>query len=144
MNIFKKISLFLTFRTILKSISRELEIEYNCRVDNIFRIYSVLNIPEEIFEEPYNIRKSDIDTIARNYVTEYRRNISNFLISKGLMELFDIYEIRKVDKYSYLIIFGFSLFNTRKIANNMITTLIFSIPILIISIIGWVVYQTLV
>lgn len=143
MYFFKKISLFLTYRTILKSISKELEIEYNCRVDNIYRIYSVLNIPEELFEEPYNLRKSDIETLSRNYVTEYRRSISTFLVSKGLMELFDIYEIRKVDKYSYLLIFGFSLFNTKKIANNFITTLLVLIPTSLISILGWILYKTL-
>lgn len=144
MNFIKKISLFLTYRSILKSIKKELELEYNCRVDNIYRIYSVLNIPNEIFEEPYNLRKSDIDTISRNYITEYRKNISTFLISRGLMELFDVYEVRKVDKYSYLLILGFSLFNTKKLANNLITTMIVLIPTFIISIIVWIVYKTLI
>lgn len=119
-NIFKKISLFFTYCNIIKSHKTQLELEYNVRIDSIYRIYTVLNIPENIFEEPYNLRKADIDTIARNYILDYRRNLSNFLISKGLMELFDIYDVKKVDKYSYLIIFGFSLFNTKKLVNNLL------------------------
>jgi hypothetical protein len=119
-NIFKKISLFFTYSNIIKNHKTQLELEYNARIDGIYRIYTVLNIPENIFEEPYNIRKTDIDTIAKNYILDYRRNLSDFLISKGLMELFDVYDVRKVDKYSYLIIFGFSLFNTKKIINNLI------------------------
>jgi len=119
-NIFKKISLFFTYSNIIKSNKTQLELEYNARIDNIYRIYTVLNIPENIFEEPYNLRKTDIDTIAKNYILDYRGNLSNFLISKGLMELFEVYDVRKVDKYSYLIILGFSLFNTKKLVNNLL------------------------
>lgn len=143
MNIFKKIKLFLLYRSITKSISKELEIEYNTRIDSILRMYSVLNIPENIFEEPYNLRRSDIDTIARNYITEYRKNLSTFLISRGLMELFDVYEIRKVDKYSYLLILGFSLFNTRKVANNLIISSIVISILLVITFITWISIKTL-
>ena len=142
-NIFKRIKLFLLYRSITKSISKELEIEYNTRIDSILRMYSVLNIPENIFEEPYNIRRTDIDTIARNYITEYRKNLSTFLISRGLMELFDVYEVRKVDKYSYLLIFGFSLFNTRKLANSLIISSIVISFFLIIAIITWISIKTL-
>jgi len=142
-NIFKKIKLFLLYRSITKSISKELEIEYNTRIDSILRMYSVLNIPENIFEEPYNLRRTDIDTIARNYITEYRKNLSTFLISRGLMELFDVYEVRKVDKYSYLLIFGFSLFNTRKLANSLIISSIVISFFLIIAIITWISIKTL-
>jgi len=120
-----------------------LEIEYNTRIDSILRMYSVLNIPENIFEEPYNLRRTDIDTIARNYITEYRKNLSTFLISRGLMELFDVYEVRKVDKYSYLLIFGFSLFNTRKLANSLIISSIVISFFLIIAIITWISIKTL-
>ncbi len=121
MNFLKKIGLFFTYKSKINSIREELILEYNARIDSIYRIYTVLNIPPVIFEEPYNLRTSDIDQIAKNYILDFRRNFSQFLVTKGLMELFDVYEIRKVDKYSYLLIFGFSLFNTRKVANTLIS-----------------------
>jgi len=129
---FKSISLFFLYRSIIKSITKELEIEYNARVDNISRIYTVLNLPQEIFEEPYNIRRTDIDTISRTYISEYRDKISKFLISRGLLELYKLYEIRKVDKFSYLLIFGYSLFDTKKVVNWIITIVITFISILLI------------
>jgi len=36
------------------------------------------------------------------------------LISKGLGELFSFYEVKKVDKYSYLVVIGFSLFRSNE------------------------------
>jgi hypothetical protein len=133
MNIFKKISLFLTYRSTIISIKRELELEYNARIDSIYRIYTVLNLPDVLFEEPYNTRTTDIDTIARRYILEFRQNFSTFLVKKGLLELFDIYEVRKVDKYSYLLIFGFSLFNTRKTANRLLSLFIFTASLSLIT-----------
>ena len=143
MSFFRKISLFFTYRNILNSISKELEIEYGTRIDNIYRMYTVLNIPETIFEEPYNLRRADIDTLSRNYILDFRKNMSSYLVSKGLLELFDTYEIRKVDKYSYLIIMGYALFNTRKVANNLIISSIILLTLLIFFIIGLVFYKTL-
>lgn len=143
MSFFRKISLFFTYRNILNSISKELEIEYGTRIDNIYRMYTVLNIPETIFEEPYNLRRTDIDTLSRNYILDFRKNMSSYLVSKGLLELFDTYEIRKVDKYSYLIVMGYALFNTRKVANNLIILSIILLTLLIFFIIGLVFYKTL-
>lgn len=119
-NIFKKIYLFFLFRRNLLRSETDLKIQFNIRIDSILRFYTVLNVPGEVIEEPYNLRKSDIDTISRNYIKEYNSQLSQFLNSKGLTELYDLYDMEKVDKYSYLLIFGFSLFNTKKLANRLL------------------------
>ena len=143
MNIFKRISLYFVYVSKLKSIKTELELEFNARIDNISRIYTVLNIPDNLFEEPYNIRTTDIDTMSRPFIMEYRRRITDFLVNKGLMELFELYEIRKVGKYNYLLIFGFSLINTKSLANRLIIFLpIISVLILLIYTVIKI-YQTL-
>jgi hypothetical protein len=136
-NLFRKISLFFTYKKIIKNIQTELELDFSARIDSIGRIYTVLNIPFEIFEEPYNLRKTDIDTLSKTYINEFRRRFSDFLITKGLMELFDLYEVKKVDKYSYLLVFGFSLVNTKKLANNLITTAVVLSSMGIFGIILW-------
>ncbi len=143
MGFFRKINLFMTYRSILKSIGKELELEYGTRIDNIYRMYTVLNLPENLFEEPYNLRKADIDNISRNYILEFRKNMSSFLVSKGLLELFDTYEVRKVDKFSYLIIMGYSLFDTKKVANNLISFGIILLFLIIIMGTGILLYKTL-
>lgn len=119
-SIFKKLSLFFLYKKVLKGLRRDLELQFNARIDNVNRIYTVLNIPSDLVEEPYNLRKNDIDTIARNYIKEYTSNLSSFLNSRGLAELYVIYDLEKVDKYSYLIIVGFSLFNTQKVSRSLL------------------------
>lgn len=141
MNFLKKFIIFFTYRSKLNSIKQELSLEFNAKVDSIYRIYTVLNLPPVLFEEPYNLRTFDIDQISRNYLLEYRRSLSDFLVKRGLMELFDLYEVRKVDKYSYLLIFGFSLFNTKKVANSLIYTFSFIVFLLIIIMIVISIYN---
>jgi len=119
-NIFKKIYLFFLFRRNLLKSETDLKMQFNIRIDNILRFYTVLNVPNEVMEEPYNLRKSDIDTISRNYIKEYNSQLSQFLNSKGLTELYEIYDMEKVDKYSYLLVFGFSLFNTKRLVNRLL------------------------
>jgi len=108
----KRIKLFLEFRSTLKKLKFELEDNFNARVDRSSRIYTVINIPPSLIEEPYNIRKEDIDSLSKNFIQDYTKKLSVFLNSKNLFEMYDFYEIRKVDKYSYLLVFGFSLFNS--------------------------------
>lgn len=117
---FKKFKTFLKYRKSLKKIETNLRNELNVRVDNAYRIYSVVNIPEENFEEPYNFRKSDIDKISEKFLKEYFSKLSEILNRGGLMELYNVYDIQKVGKYSYLAIVGFSLFRTDKVFSKIL------------------------
>jgi len=115
---FKKLSLFSFYKKTLKLNKVRLERELNVRFDSAYRLYTVLNIPEELYGE-FTLKKSDIDKISENYIREYSFEVSKFLKSIGLNELFESYEIRKVDKYSYLIVIGFSLFRSNVFYNNL-------------------------
>jgi hypothetical protein len=110
----KKIKLFKEFKKKIKSKEEELLVKFNIRVDNSCRMYTVLNIPEDLIGEAYSLKKSDIDKISENFTREFTLGISNFLDTLGLKELYEIYEIKKVDKYSYLIVIGYSLFKSNK------------------------------
>jgi hypothetical protein len=134
---FKKISLFFVYRKIVKSLKRDLETDFGARIDKAYRIYTVINIPETLIEEPYNLRKADIDNLAKNFLKEYSNTLSQFLNKKGLIELYDFYEVEKVEKYSYLLIFGFSLFNTQKLLRQIY---LIWIPFISLSLIGLLIY----
>lgn len=108
---FKKLKIFKDFRRTLRLNKTEIQEVFGARIDNAYRIYNVINIPVEQVGEPYNLRKTDIDLIAEKSVREYSSSISNYLNSKGLQEMYDFYEVKKVDKYSYLVVIGFSLSN---------------------------------
>ncbi len=111
---FSKIKLFLLFKKTIKNNSSELLSNFNIRVDNSYRMYTVINIPEELIGEAFSIKKSDIDKISENYIREYSSKLGLFLNKIGVAEMFEFYEIRKVDKYSYLIIIGYSLFRSNE------------------------------
>ena len=131
-SIFKKIKIFKSFKKALKLNRTELEQRFNIRIDNANRLYTVLNVPEEVIGEPYNIRKSDIDKIAENFIKEYSTEVAKFLDSKGLQELYEFYKVDKVGKYSYLIVIGYSLFRSNEYYNNIYYKIIPSVVISII------------
>jgi hypothetical protein len=118
-SLFKKIKLFNYFKKLLKQNKSELELKFNIRIDNAYRLYTVINVPEELIGEAYSLKKSDIDRISENYIKQYSSELGRYLNSKGLNELYDFYKIDKVDKYSYLIVFGFKLFESNKYYNNL-------------------------
>ena len=116
---FKKIQLFLYYRKIVKQNKVQLEQNLNIRIDEAYRLYTVLNVPEELIGEAFSIKKSDTDKISEGYIREYTMVVAKFLNSIGLSELFQSYEVKKVDKLSYLVVIGFSLFKTNKFYDNL-------------------------
>lgn len=129
---FKKISLFSEYKKALKNNKAELENQFGVRIDKAHRLYTVINIPKELIGEAYSLKKSDIDTISETYIKEFGIGLSVYLNSIGLTELFKSYEISKVAKYSYLIVVGFSLINTKNLYNNIYYKLIPTLVILTI------------
>jgi hypothetical protein len=111
-SLLKKIKLFSQFKKTIKINSVELENKFNLRIDSANRLYTVINVPPELIGEAYNIKKSDIDRIADNFIREYSKELAVFLNSKDLNELYEFYDLKKVDKYSYLVVVGFSFFRS--------------------------------
>jgi hypothetical protein len=115
---FKKLSLFSYYKKTIKQNKINLERELNIRIDSAYRLYTVLNIPEELYGE-FTLKKSDIDKISESYIKEYMFEFSKSLREMGLNELFESYEVKKVSKYSYLLVVGFSLFRSNVFYNNL-------------------------
>lgn len=114
----KKFKLFLTYIKIIKKFRQEITNQFNLRIDKSYRLYTVINIPKDYIEEPYTLRKSDYDTISESLIKDFTNKLSFFLNSKGLNELYDIYDITRIDNNSYLLIYGFSLFKSNKVIFN--------------------------
>lgn len=143
MNFFKKIQLYSSYKNILKKNKVTLEGDFNIRIDRANRMYTVINVPDELFGEPYNLRKGDIDTISMSYIKEYINRLSVFLNQIGLNELYDFYEpVKKVDKYSYLVVLGFKPMNSVEYNNTiMFRVLPISAGILLISLILYLILR---
>jgi hypothetical protein len=49
MNIFQKIKLFREYKKVIRNNEVTLEQDYNIRIDRASRLYTVLNIPQELY-----------------------------------------------------------------------------------------------
>ena len=115
MNIFRKLRLFWSYKSSLRKNYIKLTGDFNIKIDRASRLYTVINIPEDLFDEPYTTRKQDIEVISQTYIREYINKLSEFLNSIGLSEIYDFYEpVKRVDKYSFLVVIGFKPFNSVK------------------------------
>ena len=103
---FKRLSLYREYKRVVRNNSSELEAKFGLRVDRANRLYTVINVPPDTIGDSYNLKKSDVDKIAEGYIRDYSVEVSKFLDSKNLKEMYDFYDIKKVEKYSYLVVFG--------------------------------------
>ena len=129
-SIFRKLKLFYEYRRIVKSKIKDLEGKFFIRLDKADRLYTVLNIPDDLIGEAYSLKKSDIDQISENYIKQYYKDLGENLNLLGLKELFTTYKVEKVGKYSYLIVIGYSLFRSHKYYNTLYYVIYPSILIL--------------
>lgn len=128
----KKLRLFFLWRRVINQNRALIENRFKLRKDLACRLYTVVNVPEELVGDAYSLRKGDIELITKNYVESYTQDVSKWLNENGLQELYKIYEIKKVDKYSWLLVMGFSLFKTQSFYNRLY---FIAIPLTILSII---------
>jgi hypothetical protein len=120
MKIFKNIKLFFNYRSAIKrnldtittfqyQFDRDKRLQPSLRVDNVLRIYGVINLPEET--QTYMDGK-----LVQKHVASYIRSTDEMLNKCGLNEIVGIREMRQLSETSYLVVFGFSQFDTNKVA----------------------------
>lgn len=113
MEIFDNYRLYNSYKKIIKNNKVDLEAKFNIRIDSANRLYTVINVPQSENDEAYNLKKQDIDRISESYIRDYINKLSIYLNSIGLSELYSFYEpVKKLEKYSYLIVLGFKNINS--------------------------------
>ena len=121
MKIFNNIKLFFQYRSAIKrnidtittyqyQFERDKRLQPSLRVDSVLRIYGVINLPEETMT--YMDSK-----LVQKHVASYIRSTDIMLNKCGLNEIVGIREMKQLGETSYLVIFGFSQFDTKKAAN---------------------------
>ena len=110
---FKKLKLFFLYRKTIKQLRPELGKIFNARIDNAYRIYTVINVTDELItDDNYSLDSKYLESVTQKTLKTYTNNLTGYLNSKGLNELYEFYNIEVVDQYSYLVIYGFSLFKS--------------------------------
>ena len=132
LNIIKKFRLLFTYIKIILNNKSVLNESYKIRYDYIFRLYTVINIPIDLIPDAYDLKKSDIDKLSQSYVSDFMVNISSLLNKIGLIELYVVYDLKKVDKYSYLVVIGFKFLKLEKLFRNLLILITILLATLII------------
>jgi len=113
---FKKLKLFRDYWILLKRNREDLTNKsngLNLRIDNVGRIYTVYNCPDDV--------KSYGKDLAEKYIKEYIGKAETKFINLGMIEYIGIRDMERVDELDYLIVFGFKGFDTANFFNQIIT-----------------------
>ncbi|MFV2015050.1 MAG: hypothetical protein ACC656_06465, partial [Candidatus Heimdallarchaeota archaeon] len=100
MNIFKKFKLYVIYRKLIITFKNELLNKFNIRTDQIKRMYTVINVPDEtqIYGEENSGR------LTENFLKQWLANLDSYLFEKGIKEYSEVQEITPIDKQNFLII----------------------------------------
>lgn len=110
---FTKVSRFFLYRRIIKANKEVLSNPtVALRRDWINRLYTVLNLDSDV--KQYGVE------LTQTYIKKYLSDSEKVFTNIGLKELVGIYDIQKIDETNYLIVFGYSLFNTKKVTNRFL------------------------
>lgn len=138
-SIWKKFKLFFEYKKIIKENKTKLLTKFNLRIDWSKRLYTVLNIPENIDIDKYgsdvqvNKQKFEFENkLSHSYIQKYIASVDKHLKKIGLQELVGIYDIRKIDNRNYLLIFGYTLFDSASMGNKLIAIILAAVIGLII------------
>lgn len=117
-SLLKKIKLYFVYKKIAKQASFMLQNEANLRLDRVGRLYTVLNINAEDIKN-YGPKLSS--QITQKYVNDYITTVDKLFFQLGLTELVGLLDIKKIDDTNFLIVFGYSFLNTKRVANIILT-----------------------
>ncbi len=117
MTFFKRFRLFLHYRKLLK---RNYDVlshpKYNLRVDWVNRIYTVVNLPEDV--------KTYGTNLAQKYISEYINEVDKLFVNMGISEYVGILDIKQETDLDYAIVFGFKFLDSAKFANRILLTIL--------------------
>lgn len=112
-NFKQKLRLFKEYKDYIR-INRSILMDNNFRVDNAYRLYTVVNIPEQNIPEAYRLRVNDVVKIEEKYVAESLDIHRNFFNKIGLNGLFSEPIVRRIQPLSYLVYYNYKYFDNVK------------------------------
>lgn len=116
MNFIKKIRLYLTYKRIIKKHKKTLAKKgYEIDVDYIGRMYTVVNLPQDVVDYGHDL--------AQSHIQKYIQKVDSLFFKIGLNEYVGIYDIRREGDLDYVVIFGFKFLDMVRVINNLITFL---------------------
>ena len=159
MNLIKKIKNLRYYLKIIKTNKKELYDNYNIKVDNIYRLYSVYNMDENEYNQYGGDDHIDVNNhnsiegllqtasgsgkitngedLFNTKIDKELRRLDTYLIKIGLAEMYGYTQKKRLDKLNYQVVIEFKYMSTKFLANlAVITGLVTLSSIIIGSILG--------
>lgn len=111
---FQKIKLYSEYKKIIRENEEELQNKFSLRRDLVNRLYTVIHLDDEIVKQYYP------EDISKPYIAKFSTEVDNFLSTKGLRELVALRKVERITDEDYLVVIGYSLFDTAKVARNVV------------------------
>ena len=132
MNFFKKIAIFRQYIKIVKQHKAELKRDFNLQFDRIFRLYTVINVPDETqIYGPDNTPR-----LTEGFIKSWVTTLDKYLFDIGLKEYVEVQEISRIDNVNFLLVLRYKYLNTLRWANVLTySTFLLLVAIIILLII---------
>lgn len=115
LNFFNKIkNYFIYLEWIFKKRSY-LDQQFRLRIDNIGRIYTVINMPDDVLKYGTDL--------SINKVQLFVRQVGSYFKQENIYEFIMVRNVKRIDEINYLIVFGFSQIDQLKLVQTIITVL---------------------
>jgi len=110
-NIFKRIKHFYEYKKLVKNCSTELHDNFSIRIDNIYRLYTVVNIPDEtlIYGPDHS------DALTEEWLRKWLVSLDTLLVNNHLKEFIIREELTRIDNQNFLIVLRYKYLNIEKI-----------------------------
>jgi hypothetical protein len=128
--------LYRLYRQIAKTNEKELLERFNVRIDEVGRLYTVINVPNQT--DTYGPK--DGPRITKTMLQNWLNKFDNYLVQIGLKELTQVQELTEIDEMNYLLVIRFKSLNIARIATNSIVvgTVVAVITVAALIVIGLV------
>lgn len=129
---FKKYKLYRLYRKLIKQHQKELLETYNVRVDQVGRLYTVINLPPQA--DTYGPK--DGPRITASLLKNWLSVFDNYLVNIGVKELTAVESMTEIDESNYLLIIRFKLLNMARIATiTTIASVIIGVTVVVTTIV---------
>lgn len=121
MSLYKKLKVYFIYRKIIKANKSFLvDPKFNLKIDRLCRLYTVLNFPDNYGTNSESEAKTYGQQIVKKTLDDYVRSVDYLLTQVGLIEMTGLLETKRIDDYNILVVFGYSFFDTKKMANRTV------------------------
>jgi len=124
----KNYKLYKMYRKLVKENQEELLQKFNLRVDEVGRLYTVINLPPQA--DTYGPK--DGPRITASLLKNWLSRLDEFLISKSIKELTAVETMQEIDESNYLLIIRFKFLNMARIAtiSSFITAFVVGVTVI--------------